>query len=611
MKVRTLVFVAALLLGGALAQNAFEGDWEGVVGPDSLNLSVIVHFETTPDGLSGTVDIPAQGARGLTLEISETTDDTVVFAIAETPGDPTFSGELADDDLILGTFTQGGQDLPFRLERRVDVPEEPRFVEAFLGSWAGVIGPDSLALEVSVTFEEVDGVMVGRITIPAQGFEGLLDVRATTEQTINFVIEGVPGNPTFEATLAENELQGTFTQGEETFPFTLAKSGPTAETGSASEGETGGAAALDPKEALERFLTTRPLQAEWFADSFLAQVPLAQLEPGLEGITSQLGTYERVEGDSSPFTVKFSQGTATVTIVLDSDGKISTLFIGNPVPDLGSVDEAVAKIAELPGQTSVIVLKNGEEVASTSADMPLGVGSAFKLAVLSALQDQVAAGTRSWDEVFDLKPEWKSLPSGILQNWPDGTPLTLQTLATLMISVSDNTATDALISVVGREAVEAKAERNRPFLTTQELFKLKTAQNSDLLERFLTGDEAGKRQVLTELADLPLPAVESLTDTPAALEAEWFFTPGELCQLMAEVQALPLMSVNPGLANAADWQRVAYKGGSEPGVLNLTSWLTGEDGTTYCVVVTQNNPNAPLDETGLAALYGGLLGALE
>ena len=508
---KTVLFVAMFLLSAALAQDALLGDWQGAIGPDSLNLGVIVHFTQGGDGLSGTIDIPAQGAQGLALSIADASDEGARFTIQGVPGDATFDGGVSGDTLS-GTFTQGGQTLPFTLFR---------------------------------------------------------------------VQEAATG-------------------------------GATGDAGEVTGGATGGAAAIDAKGALERFLTVKPIQAEWFTESFLAAVPLSQLEPGLEGVTSQLGTYEGVEGDISPFTVRFSQGAATVRIALDADGKISTLFISNPIPDIGSVDEAVAQIAALPGQTSVLVLKNGEEVAARNVDTPLGVGSAFKLAVLAALQDQIEAGTHAWNEVVELKSEWKSLPSGILQDWPDNAPLTLQTLATLMISVSDNTATDALVHVVGREAVEAKAARNRPFLTTQELFKLKDPQNSDVLERYTSGDEAAKREVLTELADRPPPNVEAFTGDPVALEVEWFFTPAELCALMEEVQALPLMSVNSGgLANPADWQRIAFKGGSEPGVLNLTMWLNGDDGATYCVTVTQNDPDAPVDETGLFALYGGLIGALE
>ena len=518
---KVTLFVAAFLFGNALAQSALLGDWQGVIGPDSLNLGVTVHFTQGGDGLTGTIDIPAQGAQGLELDVADASDESVRFTIQGVPGDATFDGSVSGDTLS-GTFTQSGQTIPFALSR---------IQEASTGGATGGAG----------------------------------------------------------------EVTGSATGGE---------------TGGVTGGATGGAAAMDAKGALERFFTVKPIQADWFTESFLSQVPIEQLTAGLESFAAQLGAYEGLEGGTSPFTVRFSQGTATAQIGLDAQGRIDRLLLTDLVPDI-SADEAVAQIAALPGQTNVLVLKNGEEVAAHNADTPLGVGSAFKLAVLAALQDQIEAGTHAWDEVVELRPEWKSLPSGILQDWPDGAPLTLQTLATLMISISDNTATDALINIVGREAVEAKTERNRPFLTTQELFKLKDPQNSDLLARYLAGDEAAKRAVLAELADRPPPDVEAFTDEPVALEAEWFFTPTELCALMAEVQALPLMSVNPGLADPADWGRVAFKGGSEAGVLNLTTWLNGEDGTTYCVTVTQNNPDAPVDETGLFALYGGLIGALE
>ena len=90
------------------------------------------------------------------------------------------------------------------------------------------------------------------------------------------------------------------------------------------------------------------------------------------------------------------------------------------------------------------------------------VGSAFKLAVLAALKDQVAAGALAWDDVATLEAGHISLPSGILQAWPVGSPLTIHTLASLMISVSDNTATDALIALLGRDLIESYTTLNHP-----------------------------------------------------------------------------------------------------------------------------------------------------
>ena len=50
---------------------------------------------------------------------------------------------------------------------------------------------------------------------------------------------------------------------------------------------------------------------------------------------------------------------------------------------------------------------------------------------------------------------------------------------------------------------------------------------------------------------------------------------------------------------------MAFKGGSEPGVLNLTMLVTARTGTSYCVSATWNRA-APLDEGGFETLYGSL-----
>jgi hypothetical protein len=158
--------------------------------------------------------------------------------------------------------------------------------------------------------------------------------------------------------------------------------------------------------------------------------------------------------------------------------------------------------------------------------------------------------------------------------------------------------------------VEKIAPRNRPFLTTREAFVLKNPQNRQWLERY-RANPAGRAALLPQLARLPLPDAGVFAGGPVAIDVEWFFSTRELCALMSRVQALPLMSLNPGLANPADWQRVAYKGGSEPGVLNLTTWLTARGGQQYCVSATWNNPQARLDENQFFLLYTGLLNSLK
>jgi len=236
------------------------------------------------------------------------------------------------------------------------------------------------------------------------------------------------------------------------------------------------------------------------------------------------------------------------------------------------------------------------------------VGSAFKLLVLAALREEVEAGRRAWDEVVRLEEAWKSLPSGLLQGWPEGSPLTLHTLAALMISLSDNTATDALIALLGRERLEALSPRNRPFLTTREAFGLAARGNRDLLAAFRDGDLEAKRRTLEALRARGLPQVVDLPLDPGDWppEADWRFTPRELCRWMGKVADLPLMGINPGVA-AFGWDRVAYKGGSRPGVLSLVHGLS-RGKSRYCVAFVWNGEE--VDELKAFTLYGGLLDLL-
>lgn len=378
---------------------------------------------------------------------------------------------------------------------------------------------------------------------------------------------------------------------------------------------------LSPQAALERLFTAPQLQADWFDVNMLNQFPLPQAQQFIDDMQRDLGAYQRVEPAGEHYFVFFEQGRLSAQITLTSRGQITRLFF-QLAPEATGLEAAIEQLQAFPGQVNFLVLADGAELVSLNANQPLAVGSTFKLAVLAALRQQIETGQRSWSDVVELRPEWKSLPSGFLQTWPDGSRLTLETLATLMISVSDNTATDALIHILGREAVEAFTLRNRPFLTTREAFTLKAPQNLEMLQRYRPlSSIQGRQQILDEIADYPLPDIETTGRTseelfdgqPTALDVEWFFTPRELCELMAQVADLPLTGINPapGVVNAKDWGRVAYKGGSEPGVLNLTHQLEAENGRTYYISMTWNNSEAPLDEMHMFTHYSAIIRGLR
>jgi beta-lactamase class A len=367
---------------------------------------------------------------------------------------------------------------------------------------------------------------------------------------------------------------------------------------------------ITPQQALARVLQQTPAQAAWFAPNFLAQIPMTQIDAIVKQYTGTLGAFQRADATADGFTLVMEKGTAPAKIHLDAEGRIDGLWFGLPSPAKpASLDESMKALAAFPGKVSAIVLEDGKALASLHPEDALAVGSAFKLAILAAAHQQTAAGKLHLDQTYALKKEWKSLPSGVLQGWPDGTPLTLASLENEMISISDNTGADAMLSIVGRDQAEKLAPRNKPFLSTREAFVLKAKSNQALLDRYRKADESGRRSLLAEIDAQPLPDASQFSDAPTATDIEWFFTPEELCSLAAKAADSAAFQINPGLSNRTQWQQVAFKGGSEGGVLNLTTALTGKNGKHYCVATTWNDTGA-VDQSKLFATYGSILNTL-
>jgi beta-lactamase class A len=357
---------------------------------------------------------------------------------------------------------------------------------------------------------------------------------------------------------------------------------------------------------LKAVLAEGPLDQSLFSTEFLKAVPAAQLEPVVSSIKATIGPVVAVTHQGGPtYLVETATHELSSDIVLDSNDKIVGLFFRAPIAITATIEDILKQMADVAPQSAFLVTENGVPLHSKDADTALAVGSAFKLGVLKALKEQIAAGGHSWDEVAELTAADISLPSGMIQGWPVGAPLTLHTLASLMISISDNTATDVLMRVVGRDAVET-ALGIAPALTTRELFVMKAER--ELLERYVAGDLEAKRSVLDEVAKRSLPD-GSKALSPHDQGAEWYVSPTALCALIESVSDLDVVRINPGVANKTDWAQIAFKGGSEVGVLNLTTAVTGKDGTRYCVAASWNDVKA-IDEAKATSAYASLLAKL-
>jgi beta-lactamase class A len=368
---------------------------------------------------------------------------------------------------------------------------------------------------------------------------------------------------------------------------------------------------LPPEASLVRVVTAKEVQPAWFAKAFSDKIPIDEVTKLVTSMDHDLGGFRRVEAVASGYKTFYANGFVPTKIHLDEAGKIDGLFFGPPELDRPRpLDEILAELHELPGKVSVLVTTGDKVEGALDPDAALAVGSTFKLAILAALKDRVDAKKLAWTRVVELKSRHKSLPSGILQEWPDGAPLTVHSLASLMISRSDNTATDVLLDFAGRAAVEKYAPGNAPMLSTHDAFVLKGKRGAELLAKWRAEGEAGRRKLLSDIDNAPLPVdYEYDSSKVTALDVEWHFSAKHVCALLGRTKDLPMFAINPGVAQKKDWDKIAYKGGSEPGVLNLST-LVRKGEKEHCVVATWNSDH-PVDDERFTTLYGQLLTAVR
>jgi hypothetical protein len=377
--------------------------------------------------------------------------------------------------------------------------------------------------------------------------------------------------------------------------------------------------------------------AALFAPEFLAQVPAEQFRAISSQLREQFGAplaVRRIDREgplNGVIVMDFERSTLSLRIALQEQppGLVRGLLVVASEVKGDSWGALAAEIKALHGSAGFAASRLGaaapEPLASLEPERAMAIGSGFKLFILAELVREVRAGTRKWSDVAPLSR--RSLPSGILQGWPEGSPLTLHSLASLMISQSDNSAADTLLALLGRDKVEAllpalgvaQPERNRPFLSTIDAFALKIGDPA-LRDEWLKADDAGRRRLLTRIPPkAPALDLARLSGKPLLTEeVEWFASPADLVRVMdwlrrnGDDTALAILAINPGLAPAASrFAYLGFKGGSESGVLSMTFLARTRAGGWRALSMVWNDPAEPVDEAKLGALALRALALME
>jgi beta-lactamase class A/predicted secreted protein len=375
---------------------------------------------------------------------------------------------------------------------------------------------------------------------------------------------------------------------------------------------------------------------QYFSPTFLAAVPPAQFKSVSDSVRTQYGEPQKVvsvnRGRPNGATVKLAFEKAVATVEIDVEagvpGKVVGLFLSGFEVSGDSVEAIGAEFKALPGSSGFLLAELSDDggarvVAAQNPEKQFAIGSTFKLYILAELASQIKSGERKWSDVVPLTHH--SFSSAATQGWPKDSPVTLYTLAGWMIAVSDNGATDTLLNLLGREAVERKLasighgapDKTLPFLSTVEAFALKA--NPALRDRFLKASEAKQRELIeSEKASLSLEKINSsaIGGAPASIDSiEWFASPADILTLMRSLRLqrddrmMAIMGINGGLpaATAKKWRYVGYKGGSEPGVISMSYLLNAPNGKWYVATGSWNDTAKEVDKGKFSSLMQRLV----
>ncbi|MEV7008038.1 serine hydrolase [Streptosporangium sp. NPDC051022] len=374
-------------------------------------------------------------------------------------------------------------------------------------------------------------------------------------------------------------------------------------------------------DALSRTPIAEDELREHFTESFLTAVPADEINKfagTLKGLT--LESLTTVKPTALQGTATLGEQRFLLAISVDDAGKINGLQLPpapGPVPPFpkswGELDTRLRQVAPNVGFLAAEIDGGRCRVVhGVNENRPQPLGSIFKLYVLGAVAEKIRDGELRWNTKLTIRPEWKSPSEGGLWERPDNSTTTVREAAKLMISISDNTATDLLIHTVGRAAVEAKvrqwsdhAKQNIPFLTTREFFLLKGVNHPQQARTYLALGTAKKRAYLKNVV-----AKQALTDIRQGTEPreigtiEWFGSPRDVCRAYVGLGGLYSRQLDDALSGAdgldldrKKWPTVWFKGGSELGVLSLGYLGRSASGRTYVVTSLTNDPKKALDES--------------
>jgi len=343
---------------------------------------------------------------------------------------------------------------------------------------------------------------------------------------------------------------------------------------------------------------------------FLSKLPTDKLVGILKGFKKQEGKCVNIEKiDAKNFLYTTDKSQRAMQLYLDKNEKIRGLWFGNATSYGEKLSAVKEELSKLPGKTSLSYLKNGKaELLSHNPDLPLAIELSSSLFLLKLLSQRVNKTKLNWNSSLKLNSKLKSIPGGRLYDWPSRAPVTVQTLATMLMAYSDETAFDHVLNLIGRKNLEKVSPKNKPFLKTLDYHKLR----GDKILAFSKKKIKEKREILKTLEKK---SIEELSTVSTSFEIDsigWFGTTRELCKIIHSIRNEPYASVNPGLAQRGGWESAAFKMGRAPGIIQYTQLVVPKGSKdSFCISITWNYPNGEMDPSKIDSLLSRILSKVK
>ncbi len=169
------------------AAPALAERYTGTLSVAGMELAIIVNLAEGADGVTGSIDIPEQGAAGIPLHDIRIDLPAVYFEMLEGPSLATFDGEVAATGELSGAFLQSGVEGSFVLapEAAAGAPAERAATPGLGETYTDPAGRFSVPLPTNWTLTEGDGYVL------------LMD----PEESIKMYLLVVPGTDLAQATL--------------------------------------------------------------------------------------------------------------------------------------------------------------------------------------------------------------------------------------------------------------------------------------------------------------------------------------------------------------------------------------------------------------------------